>query len=173
MLLLAASTALFIGNWTRLGLVQPHDPVLQLSMRNLFWIVGALGLVAALVCLFGRRAWAKLGLILWLTSVLLVYQVALQSTTACRNFSFFLIGVARPFALTPGAAYWLARIGLVGLWLGSLAGLLWLWRGNRSYLKCACSHCGGNISFPSGGIGRQIDCPHCAAKAILRVPPET
>jgi len=47
--------AVFMANWASAGLTQPHDPVLRVPMRNLFWIVGAIALVVAMICLFGER----------------------------------------------------------------------------------------------------------------------
>jgi len=170
MLLLAASAALFIGNWAGFGLLQPRDPIIQVSMRTLFWIAGAGGAIVALVCLFGRQAYFKLSLLLWLTTNLLVYHVFLCLNTGRHNTSFFLVGAARPFALTPGFTLLLARIIVGGLWLGSVISLLWLWLASRGSLKCACEHCGGHICFPAKGMGWRIACPHCQAVTVLRPP---
>jgi len=170
MLLLALGAAQFIANGASFGLVQPLDPVLKISMRTLFWIVGAGEVGVALVCLFGRQATFKLGLVLWMTTDLVVYQGGFLSIPAHHSFSNYLDSLARAFALSPGAAYWLVQTVVVWLWLGSAACLLWHWLGQRGCLKCACFHCGGHISFPAKGIGWQIDCPHCGRKTMLRAP---
>jgi len=39
------------------------------------------------------------------------------------------------------------------------------------YLKCACQHCGGRIEFPAEVIGHVFDCPHCAQRTELTLPP--
>jgi hypothetical protein len=35
------------------------------------------------------------------------------------------------------------------------------------YLKCSCQKCGGNIEFPSSGLGETVDCPHCGKQTKL------
>src|ERR1035437_9926545 len=54
-LLLGMAMAMFIANWASAGLVPPRDPVFMVSMRTIFWIVGALELGVALICLLGER----------------------------------------------------------------------------------------------------------------------
>jgi hypothetical protein len=170
--LLALSIAKLFALWGNFGLVQPRDPVLLISMRTIFWILAACELGVALACLFGRQAWLKLAVVFWLSSILVIYQVAFLSTPH-HNFSFYLASLARAFDVTPDAAYLFLRIVFVSLWFGSAGLLIWLWCGSRGFLKCACENCGEHISFPLEGISRRITCPHCAAKTTLRAPPGT
>jgi hypothetical protein len=52
--LLAFSTALLIVNWTNADVIQPHEPLFMMSIRNLYWAVAALASFVALACLFGK-----------------------------------------------------------------------------------------------------------------------
>jgi DNA-directed RNA polymerase subunit RPC12/RpoP len=38
---------------------------------------------------------------------------------------------------------------------------------SESYIKSACSHCGGHIEAPAEGAGMWVRCPHCGQKTQL------
>ena len=93
-LLLAVALALFIANWDSAGLTQLHDPVFVISMQNLFWIVGAIALVVAMICLFGEhRVWLKMAIVLWLAVNLFAYQMGFLSKGSHAGFSVYLTAV--------------------------------------------------------------------------------
>jgi hypothetical protein len=117
-LLLAVALAMFIANWASAPLTQPHDPVLMVPMQNLFWIVGAVALVVAMVCLFGERVWLKMTLILWLVVNLLAYQIGFSLKGGHSGFSVYLNSLAEAFGISPIAAGLILQIIFVYLLLG-------------------------------------------------------
>ena len=176
-LLLGMAMAMFIANWASAGLVPPRDPVFMVSMRTIFWIVGALELSVALICLLGERVWWKAAMILWLGLNFLVYQAAFVWTGGHRSFSFYLESLARAFAITPTAAYLILGMVLLYLLSGGSVSLLWLWRKGgaaelvaANLLKISCPSCGGYISFAIQNLGRKIPCPHCQKETTLHKP---
>ena len=77
-LLLAVAAALFIGSRAEVDFILPHDPLIGISIRYLFWIGGSAASVVALVVLVNnfRSAW-PLMLSAWLAINFLVYQCGL------------------------------------------------------------------------------------------------
>ena len=41
---------------------------------------------------------------------------------------------------------------------------------DADYIKGACVHCNGRISFPAGALGSSIACPHCGKPTPLTDP---
>ena len=169
--MLAVALAMFIANWASAGLTQPHDPVLMVPMQNLFWIVGAIALVVAMICLFGEQIWLKMTLILWLAVNLSAYQIGILWKGSHAGFSIYLSSLANAFGMTSHMAYLVLEILFLYLLIGGLASLLCLWMDNtRGYLENACAHCGVYIEFPAEGVGQEIVCPHCGAMVTLQKP---
>lgn len=181
-MLLALATAMFISNGVAAGFVQPHDPLLLVSMRNVFWLLGLIELAVALVCLFGHELWLKLGLIFWISMTLVIYQFGLLWVSGPRSLGGYWGDLAYAFGVSPNAVCWILRAIFLYLLAGNVvlaAGsrvekVLAKWRNTANcYLKNSCGRCGGHIEFPVSGVGQRISCPHCAAALTLRRPPET
>ena len=172
-MLLTVALAMFIANLASAGFTQPHDPILVISMQNLFWIVGVISLVVAMICLFGEGGWLKITLVLWFAVNLFVYQLYFFWNRPHVGFSVYLGSLAKAFGMTSHAAYLILGIVFLYLLAGSLTSLLWLWIGNRGYLKNACAHCGVYIKFSAEGVGQEITCPHCGAMVTLQNPDGT
>jgi len=124
-LLLALAMAMFIGNTDGSMWVPPHDPLLVISMPVVFWIVGALELAVGLVCLFGKRAWLKTTLTLWLAVTFLAYEFGLFWAAGPRSFAGYMGNLASAFHVTPGTAFWILTMAFVYLLSGSVVSLLW------------------------------------------------
>jgi ribosomal protein S27E len=170
-LLLGMALAQFLANWASAGLVQPHEPVIGISMRNVFWIAGIIELIVGLICFFGQQIGLKVILLLWLATNFLVYQVGLVWVKESHGFSVYLTSLAEAFGIAPGTAYLLLKIVFLYLLIGSSVSLLWLRTGNsKAFLKVACIHCNGHVEFPAGGIGQQVKCPHCSSIITLAEP---
>jgi hypothetical protein len=178
-LLLALATAMFIANWASTGLVQPREPVFLISMRTIFWLLGAIEICLALFCLYGQRVWWQAALIAWFAMNLVVYQAGFFWTGEQRKFDVYLDRLAQAFALTSHDAYLI--LGTVVLYLlgGSLLVLLLLrsedWV-ERTYsrisgrLKMSCPACGVHIKFAIKNLGQKVSCPQCQASITLRKP---
>jgi hypothetical protein len=170
-LLAAMAAVMFITNLATANLVQPRDAVLLVSMRTVLWVVGAIGLAVALICLFGKQPSLQMALVLWLATNLLVYQIGMFWTGGQRGSRGYLGNVADAFGIGPDTAYWLLKAVCLYLFIGSLVSLLLVWRENsKGYLKAVCAQCGGHVAYPPQGLGKSISCPHCQATMTLRAP---
>ena len=172
-LLLALAVAMFISNHANAAFTLPHDPLLMISMQNTFWLIGAIELLVGLVCLFGKQIRFKAILVLWLALNLFVYQIGFLWSGNHRGLGVYLGSVANTFGITSNSAYLILKLVSLYLLLGSSIVLLWLWReGAKGYIKNACAHCGGHITFSPQNLGQQISCPHCRTSITLLKPDE-
>src|SRR4051794_18635196 len=76
-LLLATASAKLISSAGGAKFLNANDPILSLSFRNVFWLVGLLELAVALTCLMGRALPLKVTLIAWLASSFGLYRLGL------------------------------------------------------------------------------------------------
>jgi hypothetical protein len=131
--LLAMGMALFVINWTSpADYVPPHDPILLLSVRDLFWIIGAIAAVAALMCFFSDRQTMSSGMLLWFAISYLVYRIGF-SFDGCPDLTGYLGGFAAAFGIAAKVADRILEIGFLYLLVGSMASLVWLWlKGEKS-----------------------------------------
>jgi DNA-directed RNA polymerase subunit RPC12/RpoP len=174
-LLSAVAVALMLSNLASATLVPPRDPVLMISTRTLFWILGAIGLAVALICIFTRQTQLKLTLILWFALNLVVYEVGLQWAGA-HGARGYLGTLADTFDFSTGTVDTVLKTSFLYLLVGSSALLVWSWlqkftvETEEAFFKTACIHCGGKIKFPTQNLGQKIPCPHCQTNIILRKP---
>jgi DNA-directed RNA polymerase subunit RPC12/RpoP len=179
-LLLAMATALFVANLaTHTHCVVPlRDPLLNLQLPVLFWILGGIGFVAGGVCLFRKNDSAQLMIILWLGTNALFFRLGLVWTNTTGGFTGYLGDVADAFGLSCAATNNFLCAGIAYLLIGSLVGLVLLRRqplqmalnSDMDQMKLACPHCGTRIQFTTDRLGRTIPCPHCQTVITLRKP---
>jgi len=170
-LLLALAAAMFISNRASVGLTLPHDPLLQISMRSTFLIVGAIELFVALVCLFGKQIKFKSVFVLWLAINLFVYQIGFLWSGNHRGMGAYLGSLANTFGIASSTAYLILKVVSFYLLIGSSIALVWLWKeGAKGHLKTACTHCGEHIAFLPQSLGQAIPCPHCKETITLEMP---
>jgi hypothetical protein len=124
-LLLASATAIVVGNVAGVGWVPPHDSLLMISMPIVFWIVGAIEMAVGLVCIFGTKDCLKFGLILWLATAFLAYQIGLFWTVGLRSFDGYWGNVAVAFHVPPDTTRWILMAMFIYLLIGSVISLLW------------------------------------------------
>jgi methylamine utilization protein MauE len=126
-LLFLTAIAKLISAGGGVRILQEHDPILSLTFRCVFLIVGLFELAVALVCLFGKRIELQAGLIALLATNFAVYRLGL-----------IWIGYHRPckclgnltdaLHIPPQTADTAMKIILAYLLIGSYATLFWLWR---------------------------------------------
>jgi hypothetical protein len=172
-ILLALASVLFITNWTSPpDWVSPLDPIFNLSLRTLFWAVGGVAVVTALICLFADRPAFSLGLLAWLglNAAVCVIGTYFQGW---HGPSGFFEGFSHSFGVPPNLANVLVSLLAVYLLAGSVVSLFWLRRLGKldaQSLKMACPVCGVHIRFDSCNIGQKTHCPQCHASISLRQP---
>jgi DNA-directed RNA polymerase subunit RPC12/RpoP len=192
-LLLAMASALFLINITSpVDLITPHDPILGLSTKILFWTVGGIAFSIALDCLFGNRLFRPMLLLAWLVTSFLVYRIGLVSLGS-HGLTGFLNGFSDAFGIPAKIASGLVQTIWGYLFAGSYCAVWCLARqrklaANRlptesklspiqrsndtivRTLKISCTACGGRIEFPTNAFGEKISCPHCHASITLQKP---
>lgn len=129
-LLLTTSTAKLISASGSARILQTSDPVLFLSFRDVFWVVGTIELVVAFICFFGKRLGLQVGLVAWLTTYFVVYRLGLlwvgyQKPCSCMG------DLTDALHISPQVADNAMKIVLAYLLLGSYATLFWLWKEKR------------------------------------------
>jgi predicted RNA-binding Zn-ribbon protein involved in translation (DUF1610 family) len=178
-LLLAAAMGMFISTWAGTGLIHPHDPIFKIPIPRLFWIVGGLELLIALICLFGKRVSLQVTLVLWLAMNFTVYQIGLWGMGVSGGFKGYLGDVSAAFGISFSTADLMMKTLVLYLLSGSILSLLWLWIKTKSgesqsnkngYLKTPCPACGGHIRFAAQNLGQTILCPHCREAVTLQAP---
>ena len=129
-MLFITAVAKFVSSAGSARILQNPDPILGISFRHVFWIVGAFELFVALVCFFSKQISLGAGLVAWLSTSFLFYRLGLV-----------LIGYHLPCSclgnltdalhIPPQAADTAMKIILAYLLIGSYATLFWLWRQKR------------------------------------------
>jgi hypothetical protein len=102
-------------------------PLLLVSYRSVFLIVGTLELVVALNCFFSQRMVLKMALVAWLASNFLLYRLGLM-WVGYRKLCPCLGQVTDALHISPETADTVMKIILLYLLIGSYAALLWLRR---------------------------------------------
>ncbi len=169
LVLIGLAAAHLAGNQGHL-LIQPAEPVFQVSTRYLFWGLGACELAVGLACLLGSDLMLANGLVLWLTSSLLVYRLGLLDSGVATLRAYYLT-MAHAFGVSAGTLNIWFGSAIGGLWCGSGLGVALLWQERRELrhsLKMSCPSCGVHISFATQNLGQQTSCPHCQARVTLR-----
>lgn len=103
-LLLVLATALFLINCTSpIGLVTPHEPIFSISIRDLFWVVGGIFFLLALICLFAERPTLSISLLTLVTITFWNYRIGLL-VNGCHNLKGFLGGFTFAFGISADIA---------------------------------------------------------------------
>ena len=126
-LLLATASAKLISSLGSARILQNSDPILGLTFRNVFRLVGAVELAMALVCLFGKGIKLQASLVAWLATTIVAYRLDLvwigyQKPCSCLG------NLMDALHIPPQAADTAMKIILAYLLIGSYATLFWLWR---------------------------------------------
>ena len=126
-LLLTTSVAKLISSVGHAHILASEDPILTIPFRYLFWIVGTLELVVAMVCFFGKNLKMQAGLIAWIATSFLTYRLSLTWIGYHRPCSC-LGNLTDALHIRPETADLAMKIVLAYLLVGSYVMLFWLWR---------------------------------------------
>jgi len=125
--LLITASAKLISAAGSAHILQTDDPLLGVSFRNLFWMIGVTEVAVALICFFGNQLGLQAGLIAWLGTDFVIYRIGLlwidfKKSCPCLG------NLTDALHITPQTADTAMKIILAYLLLGSYATLFWLWR---------------------------------------------
>jgi hypothetical protein len=128
-LLLITALAKLISASGGVHILKTSDPVLYLSFRHVFRVVGSIELVVALVCFFGKRPGLQTALVAWLATSFLLYRVGLLLVGYHKPCSCAGLGnLTDALHISPQTADTAMKTILAYLLIGSYATLFWLWR---------------------------------------------
>jgi len=174
-LLLAFALVIFISFAGDQGAIHLHDPVLLLPLPVFFRIVGAIDLLVALVCLFGRNTSFQILFVLWLVLSLVAYRMEMAYAGVIGGFHGYLGDSTAAFGISHRLMNALLEAAHIYLLIGSLALISWSWwnqhqRKLHPVIKMACPACGTHIEFSQQDLGKKNPCPSCKADIMLRKP---
>jgi len=129
-LLLITGAAKIISAGGHARILEATDPVLSLTFREVFWMVGGLEVLVALYCWWGRRPVVAVGLVAWLASMFVIYRFGLVLVDYHRPCSC-LGNLTDALPISPQSAATLLKIILGYLLLGGYTSLFLLWQGRR------------------------------------------
>lgn len=190
LILLAAALTRFLIAVGNAQIMALPDPMLGISLRYALFIVGAIELAAALICLFGKRVGFQIALLAWLGTNYLVVWIGLV-WQHCSPQATCIGSLTDPLHLSRGLTGFILQTLPLGLLLGSYAALVQLWLAKRikpamqfvadmpgthrtgaavqmRSLKISCTVCGGHVEFPTNLLGEKIHCPHCQSVITLQ-----
>ena len=150
------------------------DPALGIPLRYAVLAVGAIELVVALICLFGRRVEHQIGWLTWLGTSYVVFWIGLV-LQHCPPQGSCIGSLTDPLRIYYGTTGYILELLPFPLVLCSYAAMVWLWSQRRSSQpieteKMACHSCGVHIEFAVQYLGQRIPCPQCQATITLRRP---
>ena len=126
-LLLIVAMAKFISIFGKAYILQRDDPILSISFRKVFMIVGTVEFVIALVCLFSRRVELQAFIIAWLSTSFVIYRLGLLWVGYYKPCSC-LGNLTDALGIPPQVVNTTMKIILAYLLVGSYATLFWLWK---------------------------------------------
>jgi len=135
-LLLITAFAKLASSFGSAHVLESSEPLLSISFRHIFRIVGAIELVIAFICLFGKSISLRAVFVAWLATVFVLYR-----------FGLWWIGYHKPcnclgnltdaLHIPPQTADTAMKIILAYLLIGSYATLFWLWRQRKKAVSSA------------------------------------
>jgi hypothetical protein len=103
--ILFLATALFLVNLTNpVDLSPVNDPILHLPVTRVFWMVGGLGTVVAMVCLFTQKTLLPATLVAGFALGFLACRVFVSVFDISQGFGGYLGGVGGLFGMSGRAA---------------------------------------------------------------------
>jgi hypothetical protein len=129
-LLLITSLAKLVSSSGSARVLENTEPIFGMTFRHVFWLVGTIELLVALVCFFWKRVGLQAGLVAWLATSFLIYHLGLiliSYHTPCSCMG----NLTEALHISAKTADLAMKIILAFLFIGSYATLFWHWRQHR------------------------------------------
>ena len=120
-------------------ILQLPDPILIMSFRHIFWIVGILELIVAAICFSNISIGLQGGLVACLATSFLVYRLGLVLIGYHKPSCSCLGNLTDALHISPQTADTTMKIILGYMLVGSYATLCWLWRQKQKVPSAAAS----------------------------------
>jgi len=134
-ILLITALAKFVSSTGHSRILQVPDPILSISFRHVFWVVGAIELIVSMVCFFGKRPDFQAGLVAWLVIGFVVYRLGVGNYRPCPCLGTLTDALHIPSQTVDTGM----KILLAYLLIGSFTSLFWIWREKRNTFRSARS----------------------------------
>lgn len=125
--LLLSGVAKIFSSFGSAPILRNFDPILFVSFRHVFWIVGTIEVVTGVVCLLNSKINLQIRLIAWLATGFSVYRFGLFWVDY-RKPCHCLGNLTDALNISPQTADTVMKIILGYLLIGSYGALFWLWR---------------------------------------------
>lgn len=128
--LLVTAAAKLVSAHGTARILENEDPILKISFRRLFELVGTLELIISLICFIPKWLGLRVGLVAWLATSFLVYRIGLKWVGYTKPCSC-LGNLTDALHIPPETADKMMRTVLGYLLIGSYVAMLLLWVQNR------------------------------------------
>jgi hypothetical protein len=108
-------------------ILEENDPIFMVSFRILFWLIGLLELIIALICFFCKRYEVSILLTAWIAGSFAFYRFGLW-WISWRRPCICLGNLTEAIHVSPRTAGWIMDIIFAYVVIGSYATLFWLCR---------------------------------------------
>jgi hypothetical protein len=130
LLLLITALAKIISATSSAQIMAISAPIVNISYRDLFIMVGLAEFMVAICLLFGKNLDLQVSLLAWLSTNILIYRIGLIWVGYHKPCSC-LGNLTDALHIPPQTADTAMKIILAYLLIGSYATLFWLWRQRR------------------------------------------
>lgn len=131
LLLIITAVTKFIASGGSSRLLDSHDPLLFLSYRAIFLMVGSSELAVGIICLTGRGTSLQVVSLAWLATGFAVYRAGLIWIDY-RKPCNCLGNLTDALHISPQAADNIMQVVLLYLLIGSYSMLIWRWKHRRT-----------------------------------------
>lgn len=129
-LLLITALAKMISATSSAQIMATLAPIINISYRDLFIMVGLAEFMVGICLLFGKNVGLQVSLLAWLSTNILIYRIGLIWVGYHKPCSC-LGTLTDALHISPQAADAIMKFILAYLLIGSYATLFWLWRQNK------------------------------------------
>lgn len=130
-LLLFTAIAKFVSSMGGARILKVSDPLFGIPFQHVFWIVGIIELIIAVVCISGRRIILQAGLLAWLASSFVMYRMSLM-LTGYQKPCACLGSLTDALPISPQIVNIVLKMILAYLLIASYGTLIWHWKQCRS-----------------------------------------
>lgn len=125
-LLLITAVAKLFTTFDHAKILHVRDPILTVSFRVLFWVLGLVEWLIALTCFFSKQTQLQLILLAWLSTNFVFYRIGLLWIGYVKPCSC-MGNLTDALHIPPQTADIVMEIILAYLLIGSYVALSWLW----------------------------------------------
>jgi len=128
---LLTATAKLVSSFGHDAILQIHEPFIGLQFNKLLQLTGFIEFIIGLACFFPWQFVMRMGLVAWLSSIILLYRLGLTLIGWHKPCSC-LGNLTDALHIPPQIADITMKLILAYLLIGSYTSLLWLWQQGKN-----------------------------------------